>query len=337
MCQSEEQGSVEGSDGVSADTGQAAGVSHSTQATPVPPLVMYLDTLVEQLRSHIPAALQEFDAVGVHQARVSTRRLSAALGLLAPLVSKGDLRALGKLLKKLRRRLGPHRDLDVLIEHLRELGEQSPELLPATDHLGRALAAKREELRVEALEEGGVNRALGRLAVYLDAREALVAHGLADEYRPLIAGGVHAGFDEFSVLSDLLSHQLAEREGLSGIDPHELRIAGKHLRYSLELAAADGAPLPSDVFKDFKKMQDALGLWHDHVVLAETAILHLSETALLHRDADLAGTVLSLARDTAGRAGKHLRDFADLWTARGAGLTETIRAEFPLSRSVGGQ
>lgn len=353
MWQTEEQASAEGEGEVADDVQRAGGgapgeggegLKAAESSVPVPTVVAYLDGLVGQLQAYIPAALEQFEPVAIHQARVATRRLGAALGLLGVLVSKKDLRALEKVLKKLRRRLGPHRDLDVLIDRLREFGEESGEsggeVRVATEHLVRVLSARRDALRIATLEEGGVNRVLGRLAVYRDAREELVVNGAGDDgvagaaYRPLIAAGVHAGFDEFSVLSDLLSHQMAENEGLSGIDPHELRIAGKHLRYSLELAAEDGAGLPADVFKDFKKMQDALGLWHDQVVLAETAMEYLGESLLLHRDADLAAAVLGLARESAAGASGHLKRFAELWVERGQGLTETVRRVFPLSVQV---
>ena len=38
------------------------------------------------------------------------------------------------------------------------------------------------------------------------------------------------------------------------------------------MAAVEGHELPKSVLRLFKKMQDALGLWHDYVVLAETAM-----------------------------------------------------------------
>jgi CHAD domain-containing protein len=298
------------------------------------PLVGYLDDLVRQLGEYIPLALLDFEQNAVHQARVATRRLAAAFGLLEPLLERSDLRPVGRLLKKLRRRLGPHRDLDVLIDHLMSFGQHAPVHAAATAHLVSVLSARRLRLREKSLRKGGAEKSRSKLGGYLSLRESLLGHAEANDFAPLIAEGVQTGFEEFSLLADLLSHQLSEREGLTGIDPHELRIAGKHLRYSLELAAANATALPAEVFKDFKKMQDALGLWHDHVVLADTSLEYLADSALLHRDAELAASILGLAREAAEVAGSHLSRFAELWTVRGPVLTETVRTAFPLSRGV---
>ena len=52
---------------------------------------------------------------------MATRRLKAALDLLKPVLSDEHLKPFSKVLKKFRRRLGPMRDLDVMIEHLGEI------------------------------------------------------------------------------------------------------------------------------------------------------------------------------------------------------------------------
>ena len=51
-----------------------------------------------------------------------------------------------------------------------------------------------------------------------------------------------------------------------------MRIAGKALRYTLEMAVVEGHTLPGPVLKAFKRMQACLGLWHDYVVLTEAAL-----------------------------------------------------------------
>src|SRR3954470_24134003 len=93
---------------------------HKDDATP-PPLLAYLDELVENLRRLIPSAIRGNDADAIHDARVATRRLKAALDLLETAIDQRRLRPFAKTLRKLRRRLGPLRDLDVMGDHLREL------------------------------------------------------------------------------------------------------------------------------------------------------------------------------------------------------------------------
>lgn len=304
----------------------------------VHPLVEHLDGLIADLRGHVPQALREFDSTAIHQARVATRRLSAGFEVLEPLLTPGDFRDLRKALKKLRRRLGPHRDLDVLIDHVDELAAEEKNTVPAA-FLSRVLRARREKLRRETLEKGRVHRTLMQLGGYDSLRDELKTHGAG--IVALVAEGVHASADEFSALADLLSHQLTEPEedggvggmgGTGGIDPHELRIAGKHLRYSLELADAMHTQGVGPLLKTFKQLQEALGDWHDFVVLAETALEAVKEAELTHRDSVLAGRVLTMGAEALGLAGEHLMKFARLWGEKGAGMTGTIRELLPLTQ-----
>src|SRR4051794_12290305 len=85
------------------------------------PLLKYIDDLVESLRGLIPKALKEWDVEAIHHARVSTRRLKAALDLLEPVLPGGQRRPFAKVLRNLRRQLGPLRDMDVMLSHLKEL------------------------------------------------------------------------------------------------------------------------------------------------------------------------------------------------------------------------
>ena len=79
-------------------------------------------------------------------------------------------------------------------------------------------------------------------------------------------------------------------------DPHELRIAGKALRYTLEMAVESGHPLPAAVTRTFKRMQDALGAWHDMVVLAERALHATLDAGLAYHDPALHLAVADVAR-----------------------------------------
>src|SRR5215210_2479800 len=87
----------------------------ATAAVPEYPLLAYVDSLLEQLQAHVPKALKDWDEQAIHQARVSTRRLKAALDLLKPVLSKRPRRAFGRVLRRVRRRLGPLRDTDVML------------------------------------------------------------------------------------------------------------------------------------------------------------------------------------------------------------------------------
>src|SRR5687767_13460018 len=82
------------------------------RAADAPALAQSLDQRVEDLRGLVRRALRSWETDAVHHARVTTRRLKAAIDLLQPLLPEEPRRAFGKALRKLRRALGPLRDLD---------------------------------------------------------------------------------------------------------------------------------------------------------------------------------------------------------------------------------
>src|SRR5687768_14720757 len=96
------------------------------------PLLVYADGLMDALRRHVPKALGEWDGEAIHQARVATRRLKAALDLMRPVIPDKRHKPFARLLRNLRRRLGPLRDADVMLDHLRELAASPKSAAAAT-------------------------------------------------------------------------------------------------------------------------------------------------------------------------------------------------------------
>src|SRR5262245_20898256 len=90
------------------------------------PLCQHLDSLVDDLRRMIPEALQDFEVDSIHKSRVTTRRLKAALDLLDSALDPDHSKPFAKLGRKLRRKLGPMRDVDVMLGHLDEIKPESP-------------------------------------------------------------------------------------------------------------------------------------------------------------------------------------------------------------------
>ena len=74
------------------------------------PLLTYIDESVEEAAAGMClGAMKQWDAGAIHQSRVATRRLKAALDLLRPVLSDEHLTPFSKVSRKLRRRLGPMR------------------------------------------------------------------------------------------------------------------------------------------------------------------------------------------------------------------------------------
>lgn len=338
----------------------------STPATPAAaagaefPLLAYVDDLVDGLRRLTPAALKEFDEDAIHQARVATRRVKAATDLMAPVLSKGGRKPFATVMRKLRRRLGPLRDLDVMLGHLGDY-EKAPKLRAAAGWLGGHLRKKRDEAREAAGKGATTTKTLSRLGTWWGLREEVVE--ARDAVGPLLAESVHLQLDAFAEQADHVARgskdegqavgnvaaaakasdsapdssfilQPSSLSSASHVDPHEVRIVGKALRYTLEMAVVDGHPLPADVAKAFKRMQEALGLWHDFVVLTETALRASLDAMLALHDPPLQAAVLELARATLQRSARELDKFSAKWRDRGQDLARTIRAAFPLTRSL---
>ena len=281
---------------------------------PPPKSLAYADQWVEKLREHLPVTVKSWDPDAVHHSRTSTRRLKAAVDVLRPVLSGDHRKPFGRVLRKLRRDLGPVRDLDVMLGHLDRFGT-APGVAWLRDHLTAELA----EERARAADHLNPTKRLAKLGCWWGVRQEWVEAG--DAVDGLLSNAVHLQLDAFA----------EQATSLTGGDPHELRIAGKALRYTLEMAVASGHPLPPAVARAFKRMQDALGTWHDMVVLADRATRAATAEALAYHDAAAYVSVLDVARSAAQRSARHLAAFAAIWADQGGPLTDSIRAAFPLS------
>lgn len=301
------------------------------QPAPIPlsecALVNYLDGLVAQLRAHAAGVLNSGAAESIHQARVATRRLKAATELLQPILSDGARKRFNKLTRRIRRRLGALRDMDVMAEHMADLATEDAAAAPA----GAWMNGQLEQDRLHALASAKGDRALikleSRLEVWQKLRRQIELH--ADAIDLLLSESLHAQLEAFASSAETIDHEDATH------DPHVVRIAGKALRYTVEMAQVQGHALSDAVNKSFKKMQDALGTWHDHVVLTEDVMGRSVAAMLAHHDSPTQHSVLALAGVSLREADRQLDKFKRLWHEDGATLTEAIRTAFPLSRDVG--
>lgn len=205
------------------------------------------------------AALEpETDVEFIHQLRVATRRASAAMELFAGLLPKRRGNKLNKKLRKTRRAAGEARDLDVLATRVK-LGE-----IELSAKMHKRVLEHLAECRCEAqipvqaafhkLEAwnypGRIEKFNDRIRWRDEAREE-PTFGLAA--RESLAPLARTFFD--LALGDLSTPETL----------HRLRIAGKALRYALELLAGAFSPeLRNDVYPQVEKIQKQLGEINDH-------------------------------------------------------------------------
>jgi CHAD domain-containing protein len=322
----------------------------------VAPFTRYLDELVDALRRRVGPALREWDVEAIHRSRVATRRLKAAMDLLEPVLSDGGRREFSRVLRKLRRRLGPMRDVDVMLDHLGALARNQRHRAAAHWLMDR-LRVEQARLRQKSLGAAPAPKVLGKLGAWWGIREQVEAAGAA--VGGLLAASVQSQLEAFALRAapaegtPAVGNSSPAVGNSSGVpeadasaleadapavgemqDPHALRIAGKALRYTLEMAQEHGEELPAMVARSFKKMQDALGLWHDHVVLSERMLRISADALLAHHDAGMQGAILDLCRLTLRRSEQHLGDFSRLWLERGGELRAVIAAAFVLEAAA---
>src|SRR5688572_3752271 len=166
------------------------------------PLLTHVDGLVAGLTAQIPKALNDWDVEGIHQSRVATRRLKAAVDLMRPVLTKRSRRPFARVMRRLRRRLGPLRDADVMIAHLDELAAESREHAPAVDWLRRRLCGERERLREASRREGPAAAVLERLGAWWHLRDEFVEARAA--VPSLLAESLHLQTDAFAEQADRL-------------------------------------------------------------------------------------------------------------------------------------
>jgi CHAD domain-containing protein len=241
-----------------------------------PPAVHVRARLDEQLRAlleHDPVAREGSDPEGVHQMRVTVRRLRAALkaegASLGPAADElqAELKWLGGV-------LGPVRDLDVQLDHLRGLAADfEPAERDAVERLLLGLRAARRKARqrlLGALKSSRYTALLEALAAA--ARSEVPAGDEVPASRKARAGG----------LIELIKRPYRKlRRAASALDEdppdddlHALRIQGKRLRYAAELAVPTGGKPVRKLIKATKEFQDLLGD-HQDAVVAEQEVRRL--------------------------------------------------------------
>lgn len=191
----------------------------------------------------------------VHDVRVASRRLAAALTLLGPVLDPRTVKRAKRRAKALRNALGVSREVDVMVgefHRLAEAAELDERAVHALDMLvergQHALRKAKEAHPPEQLLRHGVDV----LVAALRPRSALTLRALA---------GPH--------LYDTVTRASALVETLTASDcpeeHHQLRIECKHVRYAVEILAPafpehlDGATLTEQM----KAVQDALGILND--------------------------------------------------------------------------
>lgn len=216
-----------------------------------------------KLYAHLPGVLSGDDPHDIHQMRVATRRLRASLASTAPAYRAELVRTLYQRLRKLARALGEVRDRDVLLIRLRHAASTETEAQQAG--LGQVIERLQTERDVahaallDQLSRKRTRRLLHDLQAFLTVPLSEVQAD--DNGLPLLVHH-HAGsaiwqhYEAVRRFETAMPYASSERL-------HDLRIACKHLRYTLELFEPALGQDARGLIKQVTAMQEHLGDLHD--------------------------------------------------------------------------
>ncbi|MGE3476318.1 MAG: CHAD domain-containing protein [Rhodospirillaceae bacterium] len=277
------------------------------------------DTLAEVLRAaarrhfaqvlvNMAGALKQ-DPGSIHRMRVSLRRLRSALYGARRLLPKAEYESVRLKLKYLLQSLGPARDWEVLTGRMSDLVDEE-----GIGDVQRAAGVRKSRALMQAADVLGARKATKAVLEVMRWFEDLPA---SRQGRKLKIRACDAAGDILCELFDRVRRRSRHFERQSVEGRHRLRIAGKNLRYNIELY---GGLYPKRKVEEFlallKPVQDDLGHLND-VGRARDLLGELARRS--PRKAAAASVVARLeARAAAAekRAGKHvaaLRNAKPFW------------------------
>jgi CHAD domain-containing protein len=216
--------------------------------------------------AQLPLAKQEIerDPEALHQLRVATRRADAALRIFRSCLRKKVYRKARERLRVIRRAAGAARDWDVFLIGVRErLAGCTAKERAGLDFLvgyslGQRCAAQHALEAVEIEMKKPFEKFVADLLDEIELPQRADRAGLAELARTLMP----------ALLSNL---EQAAGQDLTDYDQlHRVRIAGKRLRYAMEVLVDCFAPsFREDIYPQVEEMQDILGLANDSHVASQ--------------------------------------------------------------------
>jgi CHAD domain-containing protein len=251
-------------------------------APPLDSVVAAIAAQLHAIQSHDPGVRLGTDPEDLHRVRVAVRRARAILRGARPLLDEQWADTLRVELGWLGQALGPVRDLDVLLAHLREeIATLNTDEAFAAERIVHALESEREGARAALLEVLDSNR-------YLALLDALGEP--ADQPRP---SGRSVSLADLARLAFADLRKTAKGLGSRPSDEelHRLRIKTKRARYVGELAAGTvGKPAERFVTRA-RALQDLAGA-HQDAVVASARLRELSGETRGDRVAFAAGRLV---------------------------------------------
>jgi len=275
----------------------------------------------------VPGVIAGEDAEDVHAMRVAGRRMRAAWRVFGDGFEREARRRYMGELREIGAQLGAVRDLDVLIETLVTYGQhRSHRQRVGQEPLVAAWRAEREARRVDLVALLGSER----FAVFVGDYEAFAqTPGLASVTpSPHTPGLVRNRMPAvmWRAYQDVWAFDVGiETADLATL--HELRIATKWLRYTLEFVREPLEPEATALIRQAVALQDHLGDQHDHHVAGSLAREVATSTSLTQAQGKAVGRFVDHLDHSVERLGRTLgptwRPLAAVAYRRGLGRAIT--------------
>jgi CHAD domain-containing protein len=243
----------------------------------------YFEAMVDNEKG----TLEGEDPEALHDMRVATRRMRAALRVLGPYLRESDPTKLRRGLRAIAQALGAVRDMDVLIENAKTFRDSLPEEQKAdVDGLIQSWDDDRNGSRkqlVRLLESKDYDRFKKNLNNFIKEQEKAKEPDPATmtdiepyQIRHIAPTAILTRYESvraFEAITDAIVQLPNHDFSVESVPPtieqlHALRINGKYLRYTLECFRETLPPDASILIRDVTKLQDQLGELHDADVAA---------------------------------------------------------------------
>jgi CHAD domain-containing protein len=228
----------------------------------------YIKTQVREMSRHLRGAILARDTEYVHQARVASRRLRAALGMFSGCFPDARMKKWQKQIKQLTSRLGAARDADVQIDFLKDFISKIPPagkgLRPGLRRVMLRVKQKRHKIQpkvVKVLDRIKKDGTILDMRTELNRTEKRLSRQNIDIRSPYVFEEARRHMEQR--LAGLLSCQGCLENPDDKAGHHEMRIAAKRLRYTLEICNLPFERRLSANIEIMKRIQSLLGRVHD--------------------------------------------------------------------------
>ncbi len=228
----------------------------------------YMSRQLDKLMREMDQARKAQDIEHVHQARVASRRLRAAFNVFQECFSSQQMKKWQKRIKRLTKRLGDARDTDVQIEFvsefMSELTREQKAFKPGVKRLLLRLIQHRKSIQpsvIKTIDKIDNSTVLADIHVSIEKVLFLLRRLNIETASTYVFE--QAVVNIHRCVEELFSHEnsLANPDDIH--NHHDMRIAAKRLRYTMEIYNQPYEGGLDENIAAVKKIQKLLGNIHD--------------------------------------------------------------------------